>query len=163
VSTNSFWVKFWKSGQMKFIFFTFSIINIFFKGLQNLGNYFKLYCPIKVWKSNAFSQNLKKLKCNFFVSEEVEVYPMTFLHQIKLFQFLTKILFQLSPLFLHQEPESPNQIFFGFGDVGQITIPKNQIGQIYKRLNGILDNWHIIKWVKGHSSEKLWNDLTTHL
>ncbi len=74
----------------------------------------------------------KKLKCNFFVSEEVEVYPMTFLHQIKLFQFLTKILFQLSPLFLHQEPESPNQIFFGFGDVGQITIPKNQIGQIYE-------------------------------
>ena len=49
----------------------------FFKGLQNLGKYFKPNFPIKVWRSNAFSQklfilNAKKLKCYFFFeSEEV--------------------------------------------------------------------------------------------
>jgi len=51
----------------------FSLFFIFFKGLQNLGKYFKPNFPIKVWRSNTFSQklfipNAKKLKRNFFLS-----------------------------------------------------------------------------------------------
>jgi hypothetical protein len=47
----------------------FSLLSLFFyffKGLQNLGKYFKPNFPIKVWRSNAFSQNF------FFGSEEVQ-------------------------------------------------------------------------------------------
>jgi len=43
---------------MKVFLFTFSFINIYFKCLQNLGKYLKPNCPIKVWKTDAFSQNL---------------------------------------------------------------------------------------------------------
>jgi len=61
---------------MEFILFTFSIIKIFLKCLRNLGKHFKPNFPIKVWKSNAFSQILfilhaKNSNAPFFGPEEV--------------------------------------------------------------------------------------------
>ncbi len=61
---------------MTFIFFTYELTLYFFNSLQNLWKWFKPNYPIKFKKSYAFSPNLiipnvKKLKFDFFQSEEV--------------------------------------------------------------------------------------------
>jgi len=72
VSTNFFWSKIGKSGQMKFILFTFLFIFLFLKWYLNLGKFKKLNFRIKDQKLYAFSQNwnsvsAKKTECYFFL------------------------------------------------------------------------------------------------
>ncbi len=62
---------------MKFFCLLFHLLPFFSSLVKNLGNYFKLNCPIKVLKSNAFFPESTYSKCKkthnatFFGSEEV--------------------------------------------------------------------------------------------